>query len=117
MKILLGTRIYKRSYVVLQTSPNDFSNTFSNSNSSFQSLSLREKSLGPASSLVVFGLARCTTLYATLQDYLKHVVPTRLNVTKLEELELENGKNVESLRTFGESAVRVMISVYQKVKN
>jgi hypothetical protein len=49
-----------------------------------------------------------------LQDYLKHVVPTRLNVTKLEELELEKGKNVE---TSGESAVRVMISVYQKVKN
>jgi hypothetical protein len=54
-------------------------------------------------------------LYATLQDYLKHVVLTRLNVTKLEELELEKGKNVE--KTSGESAVRVMISVYQKAKS
>ena len=55
------------------------------------------------------------TLCATLQKNLEHVVPTRLNVTELEELELKKGKTVE--KTSGQSAVRVLISAYQKVTN
>ena len=54
------------------------------------------------------------TLCATLQKNLQHV-PTRLGVTTPEELELKKGKTVE--KTSGPSAVRVLISAYQKVTN